>query len=374
MKAHIALILFCSILLSFSSSAQNELMKKLSDAIISKDHAGVKQAIADGADVDGMTEHNQPPLVVAIAYMNPEALQILLDNKASLEKVQLDPIALGASKKHMEIIKILLKAGLNVKNENKPAVLTALSSGAHLDVIKMLVEAGADPEAKNAFDQNGITLLSGIMSPQKRMQGIKTAIEDSKTKGTKILPYYHNAEEADFSNPVEIAKYLESKGVDPTAKSAVGNPLYFCASLGTPEFAQYLISKGIDLDPSGISPLWNAIHYKNTEIAKVIINAKPDLERLHFYPAGDYAWKLSYLCEAVLNGDVETAKALIDAGVNINETFERIENETTTSTATQILTTTEYTIHTALSLAAEVGKDEMVQYLKSRGGKGPTEL
>lgn len=373
MKALTLRILFCSVLLSFSTNAQNDVMKKLSDAIINKDNAGVKQAIADGADVDGMTEHNQPPLVVAIAYMNPEALQILLDNKANLEKVPLDPIALGASKKHMEIIKILIKAGLNVKNENGLAVLTAISAGAHIDVIKMLVDAGADPEAKNAFDQNGITLLAGIMTPQKRMVGIKTAIEDSKTKGTKILSYYNNAEESDFSNPVEIAKYLESKGVDPTAKSVV-NALCVCASIGTVEFAQYLISKGIDLDPSGTSPLWNAIHYKNTEIAKVIISAKPDLERLHFYLAGDYAWKLSYLCEAALNGDVETAKALIDAGVDINETFKRVENETSTSTGTQLVTTTEYTIHTALSLAAEVGKDEMVQYLKSRGGKGPKEL
>jgi len=372
MKVLTRMFFLFSMLFCVSASGQHDVMKKLSDAIINKDNAAVKQAIAEGADVDGMTEHNQPPLVVAIVYMNPEALQILLDNKANLEKVQLDPIALGASKKHLEIIKILIKAGLNIKN--KPAVLTALSAGSHLDVIKMLVDAGADPEAKNAFDQNGITLLAGIMSPQKRMEGMQTAIEDSKTKGTKILPYYNNAEVSDFSNPVEIAKYLESKGVGPTATSLAGNALNFCSITGTSEFAQYLISKGIDLDPLGISPLWNAIHYKNTEIAKVIINAKPDLERLHFYPAGEYAWKLSYLCEAVLNGDIETAKALIDAGVDINETFERTENETTTSTGTQILTTTEYTIHTALSLAAEVGKDEMVKYLQSRGAKGPTEL
>lgn len=38
------------------------------------------------------------------------------------------------------------------------------------------------------------------------------------------------------------------------------------------------------------------------------------------------------------------------------------------------ITTTEYTIHTALSLAAEDGKDEMVKYLQIRGGKSPKEL
>jgi ankyrin repeat protein len=368
-KLFVILTLVC-----VSVSAQSDAMKKLSDAIIAKDIAGVKQAIADGADVNGMTEHQQPPVIVAVVYLNPDALRILIENKASIKGLPVNPIVLGASKKHQEIISILVKAGLPMDDKKNPAVLAALQAGTHLDVIKMLVDAGADPEAENAMEQNAILVLSGTNPPKKRMEAIRTAVEDSKTKGTKILPYYNTAEESDFSGSVEIAQYLVSKGVDPAAKNGAGNGLLGCAKTGDAELAKYLIEKKADIEPSGISPLWWALRYQNPEVVKVIVDAKPDLERLHFYPAGDYAWKLSYLCEAAMNGDVRSATILLDAGAEINTTFERTESVTTSFTGTSILTKTEYSVHTALSLAAEAGHEAMAELLVSRGGKVASEL
>ncbi len=367
-------IIISSLLAVVIVSAQSDVMKKLSDAIIAKDIAGVKQALADGADVNGMTEHQQPPVIVAVVYQNPDALRLLSEKRANIKDLPVNPIALGASKKHQEIISILVKAGLVLDDKKNPAVLSALQAGAHLDVIKMLVDAGADVEAENGVGQNAILVLSGTNPPKKRMEAIKTAIEDSKTKGTKILPYYNTAEESDFSGSVEIAQYLVSKGVDPTAKNGAGNGLLGCAKTGNAELAKYLIEKKVDIEPSGISPLWWALRYQNPDVVKVIVDAKPDLERLHFYPAGDYAWKLSYLCEAAMNGDVRSATILLDAGAEINATFERTESVTSSFTGTSILTKTEYSVHTALSLAAEAGHEAMAELLVSRGGKVASEL
>jgi ankyrin repeat protein len=173
---------------------------------------------------------------------------------------------------------------------------------------------------------------------------------------------------------VEIAEYLVSKGVDPKAKNGAGNGLLGCAKTGNAELAKYLISKKVDIEPSGITPLWWALRYQNSEVVKVIVDAKPELDRLHFYPAGDYAWKLSYLCEAALNNDVASARILLDAGAEINETFERTESVSSSISGNSILTTTEYSVHTALSLAAEAGHEAMVEFLVSRGGKVASEL
>lgn len=373
MKCRACFFVLLSLWISVAD-AQTDAMKRLSDAIIAKDIGAVKQAIADGADVNGMTEHQQPPLIVAVVYQNPEALQVLLDHKANIKKLPVNPISLGASRKHLEVLSILVKAGLDVEDSKNPAVLTALQAGAHLDVIKMLVDAGADPEAENGVGQNAILVLSGANPPKKRMEAIKTAIEDSKTKGTKILPYYNSAEESDFSGSVEIAEYLVSKGVDPRAKNGAGNGLLGCAKTGNAELAAYLIKKGVDIEPSGISPLWWALRYQNADVVKVIVDAKPDLERLHFYPAGDFAWKLSYLCEAAMNGDVRSATILLDAGAEINATFERTESVTSSFTGTSVLTRTEYSVHTALSLAAEAEHEAMAELLVSRGGKVASEL
>ncbi|MBP6672952.1 MAG: ankyrin repeat domain-containing protein, partial [Bacteroidetes bacterium] len=163
-------IIISSLLAVVIVSAQSDVMKKLSDAIIAKDIVGVKQALADGADVNGMTEHQQPPVIVAVVYQNPDALRLLLEKRANIKDLPVNPIALGASKKHQEIISILVKAGLVLDDKKNPAVLSALQAGAHLDVIKMLVDAGADVDAENGVGQNAILVLSGTNPPKKRME------------------------------------------------------------------------------------------------------------------------------------------------------------------------------------------------------------
>jgi ankyrin repeat protein len=84
-------------------------------------------------------------------------------------KVTGEPVLLfAAANGHLDIVRLLLQAGADVKakdDQSGDTALIAAAGGGHSDLIKPLVAAGADVEARNAMGDTALTLAVELNKP-----------------------------------------------------------------------------------------------------------------------------------------------------------------------------------------------------------------
>ena len=154
----------------------------------------------------------------------------------------------------------------------------------------------------------------------------------------------------------KIAEFLITKGADLNARNDNGGtPLVYAAQIGHKEVAELLIDKGADVDEEdgfGATPLRHAVGKGHKEIAEMLIAAGADVNWI-----GKQAGT-TLLHEASIKGQKEVAKLLIAKGVNINAKV--------ASGPKQGLT--------ALDAAHETNHPETADLLRKHGGKTGAEL
>lgn len=381
---HLCLLLLCCLFVIPSVRA-DEKLQKLMDAITAGDVAAAKQAIADGADVNGKNEQSVTPLHYAVLTCNLEMVNVLLENKADVNMKSsaalFTPIMAANTRKHLDIAKALIKAGADLEAKGGPMDMFPLLqgvvfNGAHIDVVKLLVKEGADPEQTNSFGSTVLMALASGVNPDKRIESVKKAKVDAQAKGLPWAAYLEQFEVADYSSPVELAEYLTSEGADPKAKSMVGNALTTAAQMQNVEYAAWLVGKKVDPDVSAIRAMYYAVNTDNADMVRLLVKAGADLDHKHVFPGGEsYVWRLNYFYQAAIDGKLEALKVLLETGeYEINEIVEAEERESgynpiAGASYTKITTYTQ----TALSFAVEMGHTAVAEYLRSKGGKGPKE-
>ena len=237
-----------------------------------------RRLLASGAEVNSTTDLGVTPLWLAAQNGNAAMVQILL-------QVGADP-------------NIALYSGETV-------VMTAAQSG-NADVVRQLLAAGADPNPAVTRDQTALMWAAN----QGHADVIEALLEfDADVHARSLVrTQYVKSEKIQDSNPAY--KYWIEQG---------GNtPLMFAARSGDLRSAQLLVAGGSNVNEVsafGTSPAIMAIHGGNAELLDFLLASGADTESV---VSGHTA-----LHAAVLRGDREAVRVLLDHGANTEALLER---------------------------------------------------
>ena len=289
----------------------------------------VKQAIADGADVNAKGDIGQTPLHWAANEGHKKIAELLISEGADVNAkgiVGETPLHAAVHEGHKEVAELLIAKGADVNAKIEGG---GYKGETPLDMAEF--ESTLLPDTIE--DKAGKKEIAALL----RKHGAKSGAEDS----------IHIA--ARTGNHEAVKQHLVA-GVDVNARDGWNvTPLLHAANQGHKEIAELLIANGAGVNSkavTGETPLDSAIKRKHTETA--------DLLRKH---GGKTAEELKELEE------LEAAKELIHAAArlgNIEAVNQHIAAGTDVNAKNKLL-------RTPLFYAAEYGHKEIAQLLISEG-------
>lgn len=316
-------------------------------------------SLIPGVDVNAADKDGSTPLTSAAGFW-PRVTKALVDAKADPNlalKNGLTPLSIACRWGNAEAVKILLDAGADVNKETQLG--TALLSSFYYPsatIVKMLLDAGA--KFKDPLKiMNVITVYPFLEFVKK----IKTPDE--------MVNYYLSNKEAWLKLPVKFPdRILNPKATDFSAASEIV-PLFIAKGLNVNEIYEINKVKETALDA--------AMGVGLAEAAKVLIdngaNYDPKKEIkmadrwLGLFPSITYT-NGDYVLGAVLSNNLDFVKLMVEKNPKlISKTYEGTGNFKCTEALVQ------YSVKglDLLMIAAEHGNVEIVKYLIEKGaGRG----
>jgi len=261
-----------------------------------KDAARLQQLIAAHADVNAAQADGSTALHWAAYHRDIGAAKALLAqgaNPAAVTDTGMTALALACEAGNADLVQLLLKARADpnqtLTNGETPLMMAARTG--NVSVLKLLLSRGAKIEARE------------------------------KLRGTTALMWA--AANSNSNSNAEAVRLLVAKGADVSARSATIAPgrKPYLADSGRARLQEFIERRGqggtvVEVDtPDAKSRL-------EAEIAETqrVLSKFPAPEPT---PFSDKQWGgLTPLLFATREGDLETVKALVEAGAHINETSE----------------------------------------------------
>jgi uncharacterized protein len=382
---------------AFSGLAFGDSNLDLVNAVKAHDVAGIKTAIANGANVNNADESGNSPIFGAVWW--PDAVKALIDSRANVNlknKAGATPLMSAAAQGETESVKLLLAAGADVKavNDAGQSVLwLACSDGSQASTLKALVDAGADPNAK---DKSGMTCLYVLVSfgktPAERMATVKSQTPYFTKAGLVLNSRYTDPKVSDYSPVGEMVTVLINAKADVNVTLEPANitammmaakngrndaiiallnahanfkevskngwtALWLAADdLGCEEAALALIKAGADVNTTvGIAPLVQKngikakpVHVKNYHGGSIDLDLTTDTH------------DVTVLMNAAKEGSAGLVKALIDAKADLNPRCEGGFNDGTAVVTISM---------TAVAVAANFGHPDVAKLLADAGAE-----
>lgn len=307
------------LLLNSGANITNEALKK---AIQKGKFETVKLLVEKGAKITNRE------LKLAIEYNNYQIFKLLFDSCGCDNCNLYDYFCFAIKKGNIEIVKLLLKRGIDIKNK-LPFILYDACLKGDPEIIKLLIEEGADFTVKDnypltwAIRNNQIDIVELLIQ-----KGVDVTVNDNKA----IIS-------ACYGNNIEIAKLLLKAGADPTAQKckAFFNVLLYTSTniemlsilkeactkdityyynlaildaIGDNDtrLVEYLINSGANVTTNNNACIMRAIDKKvNIDIIRLIIKAGAEININNSYP----------LRSAVLQNRLDVVKELINAGADV---------------------------------------------------------
>ncbi|XP_071181382.1 ankyrin repeat domain-containing protein 50-like [Mytilus edulis] len=240
------------------------------------------------SNVNHCRDTGSSPLFIACQEGHTEVVQMLINNKADINKCRdndgVSPLSIACQKGRTEVVQMLLinnKADINkCDNDGVPPLSIACQNG-HTEVVQMLINNKADI---NKCDNDGVSPLF-------------MACHNGHTEVVQML----------INNKTDINKCRDNDGV---------SPLFMACQEGHTEVVQMLISNKTDInkcrDNDGVSPLFMACQEGHTEVVQMLINNNTDINKCQ--DTGE-----SPLYIACCNGHTEVIQMLINNKADINK-------------------------------------------------------
>ena len=295
----------------------------------------VREQIAKG-------ESNQAILFTALVEASEkgylEIVNILLDAgvNVNLETFSGTPLGQAAFQGHLEVVQRLIEAGADVNYlanipENKTALILAVHER-HFDVIKALIKAGANVNQvvreSNEFAllvaaaygyEEIYNYLAPLTNPELKQEAEKLLSEGIRQRQREenvdplVKKLSHTALHGDLNEVKEVLK----KGVNVNGFDENGFTPIFCAicrwSLDSISKVRVLLEAGANPnlgdDDGDETPLMRA---RNDEICSLLIDAGADIN------AQRSNGVTALMIAAQQTGNLEKVKLLIKAGADIN--------------------------------------------------------
>jgi ankyrin repeat protein len=397
------------------TSAKSDNRTLFFKAAIKSDVAKLKGLLTLGQDVDVRDEAGRTALMRAAEHGQVEAARTLLaaGSDANATVSDRDSIWYGcnalisaAEGGAAQLAELLIKAGatpnceaadgttplsIAVEQRSAPMVELLLKAGAPLgkdilvssvwnstsEVSLLLIEAGANVNARSDLGQS---VLHGVA--EKGQLEVLRALVKSKAKlnvrtngDTPLLAAILNSHE-------ECAIELIRAGADSSLTGmSRRNALMNASFLGQTEVVRALLEAGANAnakDKSGKTALMLANEKEHREIVELLRAGGSD----------DSGYQVQEYIRAALNGDVEGVRQLLDAGVDVNATYQNGAKALTSAImkghteVVRLLISRKVNVNTvvsgnllegfsikadALSVAAEEGHVEMVRLLIQAG-------
>ena len=277
-------------------------------------------------------EFEQQILFYTAAYDNVQTLQLLLEKGLDIKSVDYKGntlLMLAAQCGNIDNVKYLLKQGLNIEAKNYSEKTSLIKSVIYnqYDTTEYLLESGAisninDGDYQDALcyaASNGniemIKLLVDNGYPLNDKSIYNAIFAAAKNNQITVLQYFldsgttFNIEFDDFTlldnviifSELDTIKYMVEHGVSVNGITIKGKPLSTAATFGLTDIADFLISKGADVN--GISkyndgsiataPLTNAILSGSFDIVKLLVEHGADINYKDVGGGGDSALQIA---------------------------------------------------------------------------------
>jgi uncharacterized protein len=273
----------------------------VADAVMRRDTARLQQLVAAKADVNAAQADGTTALHWAAYHRDIAAAKVLLArhaDPAALTGTGMTPLALACEAGNEELVRLLLKAGADanqpLRNGETPLMMAARTG--NVLVLKLLLARGAKIDARE------------------------------KLRGTTALMW------AAANSNTEAARLLIARGADVNARSATVAPgrKPYLADSGRARIQEFIDGVGqggavVESDaPDATAPAAREAAHRRLEAERVVakrsIASFPEPEGA---PHSEKQWGgLTPLLFATREGDLETVKLLLGAGVDVNQTSE----------------------------------------------------
>jgi ankyrin repeat protein len=217
----------------------------------------------------------------------------------------------------IETAGLLLRAGADATLANRYGVtpLSLACANGNTEMIRMLLDAGAD---SSSFDATGEPVLWTAIRSGK-IDAVRLLLERGANKDYKDNVQQTTLMFAVRENHPEIVRLIVERGADVNAKTRTGQTPAFVLPNSVPGFGHGvgIVRGGLPdrgsryLTPGGLSALLYAARDGRLESARILVEAGADVNQTD--PNGIHS-----LLMAVTNNHMETAQYLLDKGAAIN--------------------------------------------------------
>jgi ankyrin repeat protein len=268
----------------------------------------LENLLADGVNANAIYGDGTTALHWASYHDSVDAVMGLLDAGAEVNATTdlgVTALWLAAENGSLAITERLLQAGAdpNVRLLSGESIVMTASQSGNGDVVRALLTAGGDANAAVTREQTALMWAAN----RDHHAAVKALIDfgaDVHAR-SEVREHYTKAEKEQDSSD-DYKRWLELGG---------NNALMFATRAGSLQSARYLVAAGADVNSHnafGTSPLIMAIHGGNIDLVEFLIGQGADVD--------DEQSGHTALHAAVLRGNLEAVRTLIDAGARLEST------------------------------------------------------
>jgi len=318
-------------------------------AVISGNVDSVKKlAEIPQIDLDAELSTSENALWLATSSGNQEKTRALADAGAKLDvrggEYLSTPLGNAVLQEDIDLVRYLLRKGadVNIRSKTNSSPANYAVGKGNLEILKLLKSAGADLDGLEGEDDASLLIIAAATDKQDILEYLlaqKVDVNKEDAKGRTAMSF------ASFAGYLEIVKSLVRSGanLDTLYGPDEFSALAAAVLKGHTDIALFLIQSGAEVnnkDVRGFTAAHNAAQEGNLVVLKALAEAGADLD----VKGGDY--QTTPLGLAALKGHLEVVKFLAAKGVDLGATDKDGK--------------------TALELAREFGRDDVVEFLEEK--------